>query len=75
MHWKQHAKVDVHICGPSFGLDVHAAPPVDFEPLVLEVVLPPGEQLVQFDATPRPIGFARMYCAWITTDVRLEVPD
>jgi hypothetical protein len=75
MNWKQNSRVDVHICGPSIGLDVHAAPPVDFEPLALEVVLPPGEHLVQFDATPRPIGFARMYCAWIATDVRLEVPD
>jgi hypothetical protein len=75
MNWKQHAKVDVHIQGPSLGVDANAAPPVEFEPFALAIVLPPGEHLVHFDARPRPVGLARMYCAWIATDVRLEVRD
>jgi hypothetical protein len=43
--------------------------------VAFESVLPPGEHLLHFDATPKPLGLARMYCAWTTTEVRLEVSD
>lgn len=75
MNWKQHANVDVHIHGPTLGVDVHRAPPADFQSFALDLVLPPGEHLLHFDAAPRPIGFPRMECAWIAEDVRLEVSD
>jgi hypothetical protein len=75
MNWKQHARVDVHIDARDLGVEVDVTPPAEFEPLTLEMVLPPGEHLVHFDATPRPVGLARMYCAWTATAVRLEVHD
>ena len=64
-----------HIAAPDLGGTVDRSPPTEFERLELEIALPPGEHLVYFDATPKPVGLARMYCAWTATDVRLEVGD
>jgi phosphoglycerol transferase len=73
--WKQHARVDVHVHGPDLGVDSRVSPPAEPARWAIDIVLPPGEHLLHFDAAPKPVGLARMYCAWIATDVRLEVQD
>jgi hypothetical protein len=65
----------VAVTGPSLGIDCHFTPPHDREPFSLDVDLPPGEHVLRFETTPKPLGFARMYAAWDATDLRLVERD
>jgi phosphoglycerol transferase len=75
MSWQRHGRTTVHVHGEALGVDVRLDPPAEYGPVAFDLVLPPGEHLLHFDATPKPLGLARMYCAWTTTEVRLEVAD
>jgi phosphoglycerol transferase len=75
--WQRHTgrEIDVRIVGESLGVERDERPPMDRGPLVIDMDLPPGEHLLNFNATPKPIGLSRMYTAWNATEVRLDTKD
>jgi phosphoglycerol transferase len=75
LNWQQHVRCEVHVHCEALEVDVHVRPPAERTPVRFDLVIPPGEHLLQFDATPRPLGLPRMHCAWTTTEVRLDVRD
>ncbi len=77
MQWQRQTghEVDVHVTCPSLGIDRHESPPLERGPFVLDLELPPGEHLVRFDTTPKPIGLPRMFIAWSATEMRLDTQD
>lgn len=77
MQWQRQTghEIDVHISCPSLGISRNESPPLERGPLLLELMLPPGEHILHFDATPKPIGLPRMFIAWNATEVRLDTQD
>jgi hypothetical protein len=77
MQWQRLGPVEnaVAVTGSTLGVDRQLAPPVEPGPLQLEIDVPPGEHLLRFETTPRPIGLARMHPAWCATDVHLIERD
>jgi phosphoglycerol transferase len=75
--WQRHTAHEINVqvhCG-TLGIDQNESPPMKRAPLVLEISVPPGEHIVHFDSTPKPIGLPRMYTAWNATEVKLETTD
>lgn len=77
MQWQRQTghEIDVHVTGSSLGIDRHEGPPMERGPFTIDIDLLPGEHLLQFDATPKPVGLPRMFVAWHATEVRLDTQD
>jgi phosphoglycerol transferase len=71
MQWRRLGPVENSVAVTGLTIDRQFAPPVEPGLLELEIDLPPGEHLLRFETTPRPVGLARMHPAWCATDVRL----
>jgi phosphoglycerol transferase len=77
MDWQRQITGDneVTVTGPRLSVDRRFALPTERAPFALDVDLPPGEHVLRFETTPKPLGLARMYTAWDATGVRLIERD
>lgn len=77
MQWQRlgPVAVRVRVRSASLGMERELTPTIESCPFELAIELPPGEHVLHFDATPKPIGFARMHPAWCSTEVQLIERD
>ena len=66
---------EIHLTCETLGLDRRETPPTERTRFELDLDLPPGEHVLRFDTTPKPIGLSRMFTAWTATDVRPDPRD
>jgi len=77
MQWRRAGadKLAVHVTSATLSIDQQCSPPAERGQFTLRIELPPGEHVLRFDATPKPVGFARMFVAWDATTVGLVEGD
>ena len=77
MAWRRMAadEIRVRVSSQSLGVDQLVCPPTGRGIFELEIELPPGEHVLRFDTTPKPVGLPRMFVAWDAADVKLIPRD
>src|SRR5262249_22782645 len=73
MQWQRHVPnaMRVQVAAVSLGVEQEYSPPSERGPFTLDLELPPGEHVLRFDATPKPVGLPRLFTAWNATEIKL----